>query len=115
TRSVETSQTGSYRVFPLMPGRYEVSAAAAGFKRKIQPSVVLDIASTVKVDFQLDVGQMTESVEVTASATVLQTQDASVGGTVTSTELEHMTVTARNYTPLTLILLSVSDRRGLHN
>src|SRR2546421_2181812 len=87
TRTVQTSPTGSYRVFPLMPGRYEVAAAAAGFKRKVQPSVVLDIASTVKVDFQLDVGQMTESVEVTANATVLQTQDASVGGIVTSTEL----------------------------
>src|SRR6266481_4391364 len=112
SRSVETSQTGSYRVFPLMPGRYEVSAAAAGFKRKIQPSVVLDIASTLKVDFQLDVGQMTESVEVTANATVLQTQDASVGGIVTSTELEHMPVNGRNYTRLILMLPGVSDRGG---
>src|ERR1700694_569496 len=51
TVTVQTSPTGSYRVFPLMPGRYEVAATAAGFKRKIQPSVVLDIASTVKVDF----------------------------------------------------------------
>src|SRR3954462_8417982 len=87
TRAVETSSTGSYRVFPLIPGRYEVTASAAGFKRKIQPRVLLDIACTVKVDFQLDVGQMSESVEVTANATVLQTQDASVGGIVTSTEL----------------------------
>src|SRR5262249_55540028 len=86
TRTVQTSPTGSYRVFPLLPGRYEVSASAAGFKKKVQSNVTLEIASTVKVDFQLDVGQITETVEVTASSAVLQTPDASVGGVVTSTE-----------------------------
>ena len=58
---------------------------------------------------------MTETVEVTANATVLQTQDASVGGTVTSTELEHMPVNGRNYTRLILMLPGVSDRGGSQN
>src|SRR5437660_11794886 len=43
TRTVQTSPTGSYRVFPLLPGRYEVTASAAGFKKNVQPRVVLDI------------------------------------------------------------------------
>src|SRR5262245_5697529 len=76
TRTVQTSPSGSYRVFPLLPGRYEVSASAAGFKKKVQPNVILDIASTVKVDFQLDVGQINETVQVTARSTASQTQDA---------------------------------------
>jgi translation initiation factor 6 (eIF-6) len=55
---------------------------------------VLDIASNVKVDLQLEIGQINETVEVTGSAPVLQTQDASVGGIVTGTELARIRLTA---------------------
>ena len=41
SRTVETDSTGTYRVFPLNPGRYEVSASMAGFKTKVVPEVIL--------------------------------------------------------------------------
>jgi hypothetical protein len=112
TRTVETNNLGQYRVFPLLPGSYEVTASAAGFRSKVQPKVVLDVAAQMKVDFQLDVGQVSETVEVSASAPILQTQDASVGGVVTSTELARMPVNGRNYTRLILLLPGTSDRGG---
>src|SRR5581483_5320837 len=115
SRTVITGPTGTYRVLPLSPGRYQVSASAPGFKTKVQPQVVLDIAATAKVDFQLEVGQINETVEVTGSATPLQTQDASVGGVVTDTELSHMPVNQRNYTRLILLLPGTSDRGGSQN
>src|SRR5262249_33904511 len=115
SRTVTTGPTGSYRLTPLTPGRYQVSASAPGFKTKVQSQVVLDIAATAKVDFQLEVGQINETVEVTGTATVLQTQDASVGGIVTDTELSHMPVNQRNYTRLILLLPGTSDRGGSQN
>src|SRR6266545_33205 len=111
-RQVVTSELGTYRVFPLNPGVYEVSASTPGFKTKVQPNVALEIASNVKVDFQLEVGAVSETVEVQASATVLQTQEASVGGTVTSTVLDRMPVNGRNYTRLILLMPGTSDQGG---
>src|SRR3954466_2743877 len=92
TRTVQSDQSGQYRVFPLLPGTYDVTVSAPGFRSKAQTGVKLDLASQVKVDFQLEIGQVQESVEVTSSSAVLQTQDASVGGLVTGTELAHMPV-----------------------
>src|SRR2546425_1869308 len=52
SREVKTSDLGTYRVFPLNPGTYEITASAPGFKSKAAPNVVLEVASNVKVDFQ---------------------------------------------------------------
>ena len=111
-RTVQTDATGNFRVFPLNPGRYEVSASMAGFKTKVIPEVILEIASVVKVDFPLEVGAITESVEVTGSAAILQTQEASVGGTVTGSELSRLPVNGRNYTRLILLMPGTSDQGG---
>jgi len=110
SRIVQTGELGSYRIWPLNPGTYEVSASMAGFKTKAQSNVVLEVAATVKVDFQLEVGDVTETVEVTGAAPLLQTQDASVGGTVTSNELARLPVNGRNYTRLILLMPGTSDR-----
>src|SRR5258708_29768378 len=95
-RQLKTDEGGSYRVFPLNPGSYEVSASSSGMKTQVQSNVVLEAAANVKVDFRMEVGVVSEKVEVQAGATVLQTQDASVGGTVTGNELVRMPVNGRN-------------------
>jgi Carboxypeptidase regulatory-like domain len=112
SRELRTSDLGTYRVYPLNPGTYEISASAAGFKKQVQPNVTLDAAANVKVDFKLEIGAVTETVEVQASATVLQTQDASVGGTVTSSEVSRLPVNGRNYTRLILLMPGTSDQGG---
>jgi len=73
SRSVTTNEVGAYLVTPLIPGRYEVKTSVAGFRTRVQPEVVLETGAVVKVDFQLDIGAITESVEVTAVATIMQT------------------------------------------
>ena len=112
TREVKASDLGSFRVFPLTPGTYDVSASAAGFKTEVQQNVVVDAAANVKVDFKLDVGAITDRVEIQATASVLQTQEASVGGTVTGTEIARLPVNGRNYTRLIMLMPGTSDQGG---
>lgn len=109
TRTVETDAQGTYRVFPLNPGRYEVTASATGFKSSLRPNIVLEVASNLKVDFALEIGQVTEQIEVAASAPMLQTQDASVGRTIDTQELERLPVNGRNYTRLIVLMPGSSD------
>ena len=112
TREVLTSPQGSYQVFPLTAGTYDVSASAPGFKTQIQKHIAVDLASIVKVDFPLEIGEATDRVEVTATAAVLQTQEASIGGTVTGTEVARMPVNGRNYTRLIMLMPGTSDQGG---
>ena len=108
-RESQTGALGSYRVFPLNPGRYEVTVSAPGFRSAVRPDIVVEVASTVKMDFLLEIGETTETVEVTAGAAMLQTQDSSVGGNVSSQELERLPVNGRNYTRLILLMPGTSD------
>lgn len=112
SRQLQTDNAGTYRIFPLNPGTYEVTASSKGMKTQVQENVVLDAAANVKVDFHLDVGVVSEKVEVEATGAVLQTQDASVGGTVTGSEIARMPVNGRNYTRLILLLPGTSDQGG---
>jgi hypothetical protein len=112
SREVTASDLGGYQVFPLNPGTYDVTASATGFKTKVQKGVVIDIAAIVKIDFPLEVGEISERVEVTANAAVLQTQDGTVGGTITGTEISRLPVNGRNYTRLIMMLPGTSDQGG---
>src|SRR4051812_47053171 len=112
SRELKSDESGSYRVFPLNPGNYEVTASSPGMKTQVQRNVSLDAAANVKVDFHLDVGIVNETVEVQGTATLLQTQDASVGGTVTANEVARLPVNGRNYTRLILLLPGTSDQGG---
>ncbi len=109
TRSVTTNEVGAYTVTPLIPGTYEVRAVNPGFKTQVQSNVVLETGAVLKVDFQLEVGAVTETIEVTSAAPILQTQEASVGGVVTTSQLERIPVNGRNFTRLITLMAGTSD------
>jgi len=117
SREVTTNEMGQYRVYPLLPGDYEVTASATGFKTQVHPNVALEVAAVLQVNFTMELGEVSETVEVTGAAPILQTQEASVGGTVSETEIESIPVNGRNYTNLILIMpgtsgLTYSQSRG---
>lgn len=109
-RDTTTDNNGAYRVPTLNPGTYEVTVTKSGFQTQNAKNIVLEVAQTVKLDFKLGVGQVSESVQVTAAAPVLQTQDASVGNTVTTFDVGRIPVNGRNYTRLIMLMPGSSDQ-----
>lgn len=73
-----SSDAGEYSVPNLLPGLYRVEVTAAGFKRYLQDQIVVAAASNSRVDVQLQLGQVSETVEVTASAVLIQSENAKV-------------------------------------
>jgi hypothetical protein len=81
--STTTNTDGIYRVLSLQPGEYRVSFEAAGFKKGVDDNVSLQTGATLAVDITMQVGQLTESVEVQGSAQALETETSATGAVVT--------------------------------
>lgn len=96
--ATKTNEAGNYS-FPLLePGTYRVEAEHAGFRRESRNDVRLDANSTVRVDFSLQIGSVSETVNVSASAALLQTDRADLGTKIETQTLENIPLTFnRNY------------------
>ena len=79
---VVTTGSGSYNAPNLVPGIYRVEVAVSGFRSFVLDNVTVTAGATVRADAQLQVGQLTESVQVTAQAIQMQTEDARVSNAV---------------------------------
>ena len=89
TQQTTTSSTGLYN-FPLLkPGPYSVSIAQSGF-RGISQKVDVLLGQTVMVNIKLAVGNASETVEVTGTAPLLQTEDANISTTFTQTQIDNL-------------------------
>ena len=110
-RSVQSNEVGQYRIPALNPGNYSVSAESAGFKTQLRSDVVLQVADVIEVDFVMELGDVTETIEVTGAAPIMQTQEASVAGVVAEEDLKRLPVNQRNFTRLILLMAGTSSRR----
>jgi hypothetical protein len=75
----ETNTEGVYRVPSLRPGPYKVSVTATGFKMNVRAGLTLRIGENLGVDVKLELGAVTESIQVTNSLPLLETQSSSTG------------------------------------
>ena len=101
-RTVESTSGGSY-VFDLIePATYRLEVEAPGFKKQVVDNVVALIAKPTVADVVLQLGQVSEIVEVTASkeAVLINTKDATLGNTFESTEISQLPLEARNLSDL---------------
>lgn len=80
--SAESDSSGTYTRPLLKPGRYTVEVEAPGFRKGVQRDILLNGGDRVGVNIQLTVGDMTQTVEITAAAPLLQTEDTTLGNTL---------------------------------
>ncbi len=69
-RTSQTSTTGSYTFVNVLPARYKLEGVKAGFKKFVRQPIVVEIESGLRVDFALEVGELTQTVEVTSAAPI---------------------------------------------
>jgi trimeric autotransporter adhesin len=95
-RKTLTSDQGEYVFASLTPATYSVNVEAPGFKRIEQHGVSVATQAVVTLDFTLQLGAVTEEVDVTASAPLLQTGDASTGQLIDSQQITDLPLLGRN-------------------
>jgi len=95
-----TNSAGVYFVPNLIPGEYSMDVSATGFEPKQLIGISLVIDQQAGVDVLLAVGSVTQKVDVTSAAPILQTEEASVGAVVESQTVQDMPLNGRYYTQL---------------
>ncbi len=109
-RTTTTNEAGIYTFPSLVPGVYDVKAESAGFKTSIRTGVQLEVQQIAQVNFELEVGEVTQSIEVAADAAMLNTADATVGTVIEEERIVDLPLNGRNY--LQLVALSPNVTAG---
>ena len=100
SRTVTTSEDGSYTLNLLPPGNYRVRFEIAGFKAVEVPSVKVNVTETAVLDRSLEVGAQTEAVRVEAEIETIQTTSSALGTVATAATVTELPLSTRNYTNL---------------
>lgn len=108
SREAQTNSAGVYTFPGLTPGVYDIRVTASGFKVASQTGNTLNVQQLLRVDFTLAVGQVTESVEVSASAAALATDSATVGTVIENKKIVELPLNGRNALALSALSPNVS-------
>ncbi|MCI0624412.1 MAG: carboxypeptidase-like regulatory domain-containing protein [Acidobacteria bacterium] len=102
-RTMPSDDAGSYRFVNLVPGRYRVEAEKTGFKRFLREPVVVEVENAVRIDVAMEVGEVTQTIEVSEQTPLLQSESSSLGQVVESRKVNELALNGRN--PLALVAL----------
>ncbi len=105
--TAETNASGVYNLLFLPVGEYTLTVEQSGFKKQVIGPVNLEVNQTARVDIALQVGEVSETIEVRDIAAVLQTESASTGDSITSTQATAVPLKGRNFASLTLLIPGV--------
>ena len=103
-RVASSSSNGSFQFLSLAPGAYRLEAEMAGFKRLIRPGILIEVNRTLRLDVELELGNVAERVEVVAATPLLEAQTSSLGQVVDGRKVRDLPLNGRN--PLALVALS---------
>jgi outer membrane receptor protein involved in Fe transport len=116
SRSGATNSVGLVTFPTLPPGTYSVRVNLSGFKEYVTTDVVVSEDTVLRVNSQLEVGQVTDTVTVSAGAAVLQTDRADVRTEIPAVQLENLPVpVGRNYQNLFVTVPGISPPENMHS
>jgi hypothetical protein len=107
TTSTRTDSAGNYVVTPLKIGGYVVAVATQGFKKQTHSGIVLQVQDRVRVDFTLEVGSVTEAINIQAEAPLVQSESSALGNVIGSRQITDLPLNGRDYTQLATLTTGV--------
>ena len=102
-----TNGAGEYYLANLPPGLYSIEVESSGFKKLIKPDVTLHVQDSLRLDFEMTVGSVSESVTVAAGAPLANTESAAVSTVVDRTFVENLPLNGRSFQSLIALTPSV--------
>ncbi len=95
-RNVVSDTAGSYRFVNLVPGRYKIEVEMNGFKHYTRDNLLVEVQSALRIDISMQVGQLSEVVEVSSASPLLQTESGTLSQIVESRTVTEMPLNGRN-------------------
>jgi hypothetical protein len=110
--STKTNSLGLYSFPNLTIGTYQISAEAKGFKRYVGTGVTLDVNAHLQLDIMMQLGSVSETVQVSAEVTGVNTESSEVGGLVNSEQVKELPLNGRNFVALVTLMPGVTPSAG---
>ena len=111
-RTLTTDDAGEYNAPNLTPGNYTVRVEASGFKKIERTSVEVGVGKEVRVDVTVQPGEVGQTVTVTESVPLVETSNATLGGTLDNADIVDMPLNGRNYQNLLALRPGVMIQPG---
>jgi hypothetical protein len=116
SRTVNTGEDGGYRFDAMAVGTYQITVKATGFSTDVQTGLVLNVGAEAVSNFTLQVGEVSQTVSVTAESTqVVDTTTSSLGSLVNQQQITDLPLNGRNYNDLTLLQAGVTKSLNSNN
>jgi hypothetical protein len=107
-RTVTTNSEGIYSFPALLPGQYSVKIEQSGFKTAVRDNIQLQVQQTARIDVQLEIGSVGETVTVTGDAALLAQESTSVGTVIENKRIVDLPLNGRNFLQLVATAPNVS-------
>jgi len=106
-RTATTGSDGNYVVENLKPGVYDIAASKSGFKAKKLTGIVLQVSQRARVDIPLEVGSVSQQIEVKGEAPLLETDTSSVGKVIDKQDVTNLPLNGRQFLQLATLIPGV--------
>lgn len=113
TASARSNEAGNYSIPYLLPGTYDLTAEFSGFKRVEQKNIEVRVGDVLNVEIQLQVGNVAESVEVSAQTPLLESSNVAIGQVVDQRRMTELPIQAGNPDELVLLTPGVVNTTNL--
>ena len=97
SRTLTTGDSGEYNAPNLLPGTYAVRAEAKGFKAVERENILLEVGKEIRVDLPLQPGEVSQTITITEAAPMVETTNATLGGTLSNETINDLPLNGRNY------------------
>jgi len=97
SRDLTTGDSGEYNAPNLLPGTYTVRAESKGFKAIEQQKILVEVGKEVRVDLSLQPGEVSQTITITEAPPLVETTNATLGGTLSNQTINDLPLNGRNY------------------